>query len=55
MEWETERLPREGRWEAFVLVLLELVLELWVELMKQHQIQEGWEHCLLGEAQKRVE
>ena len=55
MEWETEKLPTEGRWEAFVPVLLELVLELWAGLLKWPLRQEGLGHCLSGEERKRGE
>ena len=44
MEWETEKLPREDRWEAFAPVLLELVLELWAGLLERHLRQEEWGH-----------
>ena len=55
VEWETEKLLREGRWEVFVPVILELVLELWAGLLERHLRQGELEHCLLGEEQKRVE
>ena len=55
MEWVTEKPPKEGRLEAFVPVLLELVLELWAGLLERHLRQEEWGHCLLGEEQRRVE
>lgn len=44
MEWETEKLPTEGRWVAFVPVLLELVLELWAGLLERHLRQGEWGH-----------